>query len=140
MQERPLTDQQKEQIRMNLESGMKLIRSKHPDLDVNDTGKIVRYLSLEMASDAIFLPEAAAVLSHCIENAAGWKTVTLSGDRFTGTAVVSPDGAYAAYPELVAGKASRDPENHSLLSFFHMIKSGSLPPSSPGGYTVLSTG
>ena len=84
------------------------------------------------------LPEAAAVLADCLIKAAGWKMVSLAGESFTGTAVVSVDGAYATYPELVAGKASRNPGSNSLLLYFNMINEGTLPPSSPGRYTVLS--
>lgn len=138
MQEIALTDKQKEQLRMNLESGMRIIKGKHPELDVNDRHKVLEFLLEEMAVDSIFLPEAAAVLTDCLVKATGWKIISLVGESFGGTAVVSLDGAYATYPELVVGKASRNTGGNTLLHYFNMIIDGSLPPSSAGRYTVLS--
>jgi len=137
MQETALTDMQKDQLRMNLESGMRIIKGKHPELDVNDRQKVLEFLTEEIAVDSIFLPEAAAVLADCLAKTTGWKMISLVGENFSGTAVVSVDGAYATYPELVVGKAYRNPDGNALLLCFKMINNGSLPPSSPGRYTVL---
>jgi hypothetical protein len=138
MRERQLTDDELSEIQANLESGMRILSGKHGDLDPGDPGKTMSYLLEEISSDSIFLPEAVAVLMDCLERAVDWKPVVLEGERFSGKAMVSPDGSYATYPELVIGKAMRNPEESNLLLFFNMIEAGSLPPSSVDRYTILS--
>lgn len=138
MQERQLTEEQRTSIQTNLKAGMRILAGKHGDSDPADTGKTMEMLLEEIAAESIFLLEAASVLMDCLERAVGWKPVTLIGEKFSGTAMVSPDGAYSTYPELVIGKAMRNPGDSNLMSYFNMIRNGPLPPSSPGRYTVIS--
>lgn len=138
MQEKQLTEEQRTSIQTNLKAGMRILTGKHGDSLPADTGKTMEMLLEEIAAGSIFLPEAASVLMDCLERAVGWKPVTLIGEKFTGTAMVSPDGAYCTYPELVIGKAMRNPAGSNLLSYFNMINNEQLPPSSPGSYTVIN--
>ncbi len=138
MQEMELDPQKLEQVRQNLESGMKLLAANYPEWDRNDPTETMKVLSKGIADGTVFMLEAAAVLIDCLLKATDWKLVSLAGENFTGMAMVSPDGAYATYPELVAAKALRNPQESTLNLYFNMIKGGSLPPSQPGRYTVLS--
>ncbi len=110
MQEKQLTEEQRASIQTNLKAGMRILTGKHGDSLPADTGKTMEMLLEEIAEGSIFLPEAASVLMDCLKRAVGWKPVTLIGEKFTGTAMVSPGGAYCTYPELVIGKAMRNPQ------------------------------
>lgn len=138
MQEAALSQQAMDQMAANLVSARKLMSANHPDWDQNDAAKTVQLMKEEIEKGTIFMPEAAAMLISCLQKVTDWKLVSLQGKTFTGTALVSPDGAYATYPELVAGKAFRSPEDNTLGLFFNMVKGGELPPSEPGKYTILS--
>ena len=91
MQERQLTDEERAEIRRNLESGMKVLSSEQEDLDPKDTDRIMKVLMDAISSESIFLPEAASILMDCLEKAAGWKPVLLRGERFSGKAVFQHD-------------------------------------------------
>jgi len=137
MKENNLDEEKLDQIRKDLESGMKLLAANHPDWDRNDPSETMDLLCEGIADGTVFMLEAAAILIDCLERATDWKLVSLAGERSSGAAVVSPDGAYAIYPELVVARAFRNPGGSSLKDHFDMIKGESLPPSSPGGYAVL---
>ena len=138
MKEKSLDPQKLDQMKSNLESGMKILSSNYSDFDNESPAETMETLSRGIADGTVFMLEAAAVLTDCLQRATDWKLVSLVGEKFTGMAVVSPDGAYALYPELVVAKALRKPREHILKQYFKMINGGSLPPSEPGRYTVLS--
>lgn len=137
MQESNLDPQKLDAIRTNLESGLKLLAANHGEWDRSDPTETIDVLCEGIADGTVFMLEAAAILIDCLEKATDWKLVSLEGESFSGAAVVSPDGAYATYPELVVAKAFRNPQASTLKQYFNMIEGGSLPQSSPGSYTVL---
>ena len=137
MQERPLDGQKQEQNRWNLESGMKLLKGNNPGLDTGDVSAVVDALCRGVEDESVFMLEAAAIFIDCILKTTDWKVVTLAGEKLTAMALVSPDGAYCLYPELVAGKASRDPGGNLFRTIYDHITRGTLPPSNEGTYTVI---
>ena len=137
MRERTLDPQKLDQLQSNLESGIKLLQSANPGWNRSDPAETIELLQEGIRAGTVFMLEAAALLADCLAKATDWKLVSLEGKSFTGLALVSPDGAYAIYPELVAAKAARNPEEGSLKAHFDTIKCGSLPPSEPGTYTQL---
>jgi len=138
MEERSLDTQKLEQMKSNLASGLKLLAGNHPDWDQSDPTETIDVLCEGIADGTVFMLEAVAILVDCLVRATDWKLVSLVSEKFTGAAVVSPDGGYATYPELVVAKALRTPEESTLKIYFNMIKGGSLPPSSPGSYAILN--
>ena len=82
-----------------------------------------------------------AVWGVQIVEALGWKWACLRQGEEEGYAVVSEDRAYAAFPNRFVKWLLDDPsQDNTVMLMFNMMKSGQLPPSSPGAYDDLTDG
>ncbi|HPF31971.1 MAG TPA: hypothetical protein PK907_03055 [Candidatus Sabulitectum sp.] len=141
MKEEKLSQEHLDQMRNNIEYAMKTIQQKYPGLSREDPGEVMRFASEAAMRDEIMFPEASCVMIDCLGKAAGWRYVDLMINPGTGIrAVVSPDGAYWAAPDLVWQAASRNSEKNVLLAFYEALVRGNLPKSTPGNYLQLKIG
>lgn len=141
MKEEELSQEHLDQMRNDLEYAMKTILQRNPGLRREDPGEVMRFASEAAMRDEIMFPEASCVMIDCLGKAAGWRYVDLMINPGTGVrAVVSPDGAYWAAPDLVWQAASRNSEKNVLLAFYEALVRGNLPKSSPGSYLQLKIG